>query len=167
MYSIDTGAFLERETHFVQHTFLHTLEPRLYYLRVPYRDQNNLPLFDTSTFDFSFSQLFRENRFSGADRIGDADQLSVAVTSRLIDEDRGREWLSGSLGQIIYLADRQVTLGGPHSRPSRPPISWPKPSTHFSRALVVESRRAVEPRYPQDRSRATSSFNITWMNGGS
>lgn len=111
LYSIDTGLYLERETSFAKHTFLHTLEPRLYYLRVPYRDQNNLPLFDTGTFDFSFSQLFRENRFSGADRIGDADQLSVAVTSRLIDETGGREWLSGSLGQIFYLADRQVSLG--------------------------------------------------------
>ncbi len=113
LYSVDTGVYLERETRFAKHRFLHTLEPRLYFLRVPYRDQGDLPLFDTGTFDFSYAQLFRDNRFSGADRIGDADQLSVAVTSRLIDEDSGREWLSGSLGQIYYLADRRVTLGTP------------------------------------------------------
>jgi len=131
MYSIDTGLYLERETHFASHSFLHTLEPRLYYLRVPYRDQSNLPLFDTSQFDFSFSQLFRENRFSGADRIGDADQLSVAVTSRLIDENEGREWLSGSLGQIIYLADRQVTLGAPpRTQPTSDFVA--QASSHFS-----------------------------------
>ena len=132
MYSIDTGLYLERETHFAQHTLLHTLEPRLYYLRVPYRDQSSLPLFDTSAFDFSFSQLFRDNRFSGADRIGDANQLSVAVTSRLIDEDSGREWLSGSLGQIIYLADRQVTLGGP-PQTQQTSDYVAEASTHFSR----------------------------------
>jgi len=113
MYSIDSGLFLERETTLGERPFLQTLEPRLYYLRVPYRDQSDLPLFDTSAFDFSFAQLFRENRFSGADRLGDADQLSVAVTSRLIDQESGREWLSGSIGEIFYAADRRVTLGGP------------------------------------------------------
>jgi len=113
VYSVDSGLFMERETTLGKHSFLHTLEPRLYYLRVPYRDQDNLPLFDTSTFDFSLAQLFRDNRFSGADRVGDADQLSAAVTSRLIEEASGREWLSGSLGEIFYFSDRRVTLGGP------------------------------------------------------
>ena len=113
IYSIDSGIFLEREITLGEHTFLHTLEPRLYYLRVPYRDQSDLPLFDTGSFDFSFAQLFRENRFTGADRIGDANQVSVAVTNRLIDQGSGREWLSGSLGQIFYLEDRRVTLSGP------------------------------------------------------
>ena len=131
LYSVDTGVYLERETRFARRTFLQTLEPRLYYLRVPYRDQGDLPLFDTSTFDFSFSQLFRENRFSGTDRIGDANQLSVAVTSRLIDETSGREWLSGSLGQIIYLEDRQVSLASP---PQTQPTSdfVAEASSHFS-----------------------------------
>jgi len=113
LYSLDSGLFLERETTLGERPFLHTLEPRLYYLRVPYRDQSSLPLFDTSAFDFSFAQLFRENRFSGADRLGDADQLSVSVTSRLIDQESGREWLSASIGEIFYMEDRRVTLGGP------------------------------------------------------
>jgi LPS-assembly protein len=131
MYSIDTGLYLERETSIAKHSFLQTLEPRLYYLRVPYRDQSNLPLFDTGTYDFSFSQLFRDNRFSGADRIGDADQLSVAVTSRLLDENSGREWLSGSLGQIIYMRDRQVTLGiPPQTRQTSDFVA--EATTHFS-----------------------------------
>jgi len=113
LYSIDSGIFLEREISFGEHSFLQTLEPRIFYLRVPYRDQSNLPLFDTGLFDFSFAQLFRENRFTSVDRIGDANQLSAAVTSRLIDQTTGREWLSGSLGQIFYLEDQRVTLGGP------------------------------------------------------
>ena len=131
VYSLDTGVYLEREINFSQHNFLHTLEPRLFYLRVPYHDQADLPLFDTSTFDFSFSQLFRENRFSGADRIGDADQLSVSVTSRLIDESSGREWLSGSLGQILYFEDRLVNLSGPAmTLPSSDFVA--EASSHFS-----------------------------------
>ena len=132
LYSIDTGVYLERETRIADHSFLHTLEPRLYYLRVPYRDQSNLPLFDTGLFDFSFSQLFRDNRFSGADRIGDADQLSAAVTSRLIDESTGREWLSGSLGQIFYMADHRVTLGGATETQGTSDIAA-EASTHMSR----------------------------------
>jgi LPS-assembly protein len=132
IYSIDTGLFLERETRFATHNFLNTLEPRLYYVRVPYRDQSDLPVFDTSLFDFSFSQLFQENRFSGSDRIGDANQLSIAVTSRLVDESEGREWLSGSLGQIIYLEDRRVTLGQPPQTQQTSDIVA-EASTHFSK----------------------------------
>lgn len=142
LYSIDTGLFLERETHIADQRFLHTLEPHLYYLRVPYRDQSNLPLFDTGVFDFSFSQLFRDNRFSGADRIGDADQLSVAVTSRLIDEATGREWLSGSLGQIFYMADRRVTLGGP-------------PQTQGTSDIVAEASSHLSTRW-------SSYLDIQW-----
>jgi LPS-assembly protein len=132
VYSIDGGLFLEREIAFGEHSFLQTLEPRLYYLRIPYRDQSNLPLFDTSAFDFSFAQLFRENRFSGADRLGDANQISIAVTSRLIDQDSGREWLSGSLGQIVYLDDRQVTLGDP-PQDSQTSDLVAEASTHLSK----------------------------------
>lgn len=119
IYSLDSGLYLERSVLFGERQFLHTLEPRLYYLRIPYRDQSDLPRFDTAAYDFSFAQLFRENRFSGPDRIGDADQVSLAVTNRLIDQTTGKEWLYGSLGQIIYLADRRVTLNNvPQTRPT-------------------------------------------------
>lgn len=132
LYSIDSGLFLERETTLGERPFLHTLEPRLYYLKIPYRDQSALPVFDTGAFDFSFAQLFRENRFNGTDRLGDADQLSVAVTSRLIDQDSGREWLSGSLGQIFYRADRRVSLGGtPQTRGTSDIVA--EGSTHIGR----------------------------------
>jgi LPS-assembly protein len=131
IYSLDSGLYLERETHLGGHALLQTLEPRIYYLRIPYRDQSNLPLFDTAAYDFSFAQLFRENRFSGADRLGDADQVSVAVTSRLIDLDSGREWLSTSLGQILYLADRRVVLSGPPQTTDRSDLVA-EASSHFS-----------------------------------
>ena len=110
--SIDTGIFLERDTHIGQTEYLHTLEPRLFYLYAPYRDQSDFPLFDTSALAFSQSQLFSESRFSGPDRIGDANQVTIALASRLIRAKDGKEQLYGSLGKIVYLDDRRVSLSG-------------------------------------------------------
>jgi len=107
--SIDSGLFFERELTFAS-GMIQTLEPRAYYLYVPDEDQNDIPLFDTSEYDFSFNQLFRENRFSGADRIADANQLTLAVTSRFIEEDTGRERLRASVGTIVYFDDLDVRL---------------------------------------------------------
>jgi LPS-assembly protein len=107
--SVDAGLFFDRETSFGDETYLHTLEPRLFYLNVPYRDQFGLPRFDTQTMTYSWGQLFRDNRFTGADRQADANQLTMAVTSRLIRESDGREKLSASLGQIHYFDDSLVT----------------------------------------------------------
>lgn len=87
-----------------------TLEPRLYYLYVPYRDQDDIPLFDSGLMDRDFDWLFRQNRFVGSDRLGDANQLTAALTTRLIDGPSGRERLRASIGQIQYFADRRVTL---------------------------------------------------------
>jgi LPS-assembly protein len=87
-----------------------TLEPRLFYLYVPYRDQNDMPLFDSSVMDRDLDWLFRKNRFTGADRMGDANQLTAALTTRLIDGSSGRERLRASVGQIQYFADRRVNL---------------------------------------------------------
>jgi len=86
-----------------------TLEPRAMYLYSPYRDQSTLPVFDTATRTFSYEQLFRDTRFSGNDRIDDANQLSLGFTTRHLDET-GFEHLQASLGQIYYFRDRRVTL---------------------------------------------------------
>ncbi len=87
-----------------------TLEPRLFYLYVPYRNQDDIPLFDSSAMDRDVDWLFRNNRFIGADRLGDANQLTAALTTRLIDGPSGRERLRASVGQIQYFEDRRVTL---------------------------------------------------------
>ncbi|MCW8919444.1 MAG: LPS assembly protein LptD [Gammaproteobacteria bacterium] len=108
--SLDSGLFFERETSLGGRAMTQTLEPRLFYLSVPYVEQDDLPLFDSADAAPSFSQLFRDNRFSGADRQGDARQLTTALTSRLLDDESGRERLRVSIGRIHYLADRQVTL---------------------------------------------------------
>jgi len=81
----------------------------MYYLRVPYENQDDLPLFDTAPMTFSWGQLFRDNRYTGPDRQTDANQITVAVTSRLISSDDGRERLAASFGQIHYLDDSRVT----------------------------------------------------------
>ena len=89
-----------------------TLEPRLMYLYVPYRDQDELPVFDTALPDLNLVQLFRTNRYVGADRVGDANQLNVGVTSRLLDAAGGRQFLSATLGQAFYFEDPRVVLPG-------------------------------------------------------
>ena len=88
-----------------------TLEPRLFYLRQTYAAQDHLPRFDAAPLAFAYRQLFRDNRFAGLDRIGDANQFSLGVTSRLLDAASGRELVSVSMGGIRYLQDRRVTLG--------------------------------------------------------
>ncbi len=110
--SVDAGLYFDRNVTWGGETFLNTLEPRLFYLRAPYRDQSNLPLFDTRPLTFSWGQLFRDNRYTGADRQTDANQLTLALTSRFIRQSDGREKLSASIGQIKYFNPSQVTVPG-------------------------------------------------------
>ncbi|PUD98803.1 MAG: LPS-assembly protein LptD [Candidatus Sedimenticola endophacoides] len=108
--SVDSGLYFERETNWFGDAITQTLEPRLYYLYTPHEDQSALPDFDTAEHGFSFASLFRENRFSGADKVGDANQLTLALTSRNLDRRTGEEFLRASLGQIYYFSDREVQL---------------------------------------------------------
>ena len=110
IFSLDSGLYLDRPFDFRGTHFLQTLEPRVFYLYAPYKEQSDLPLFDTAKTSFSYEQLFRENRFTGGDRVGDANQVSVGLTSRLINQDTGAEQINVSLGQIFYLRDRVVQL---------------------------------------------------------
>src|SRR6185295_11527981 len=86
-----------------------TLEPRLFYVWVPYRNQDHLPLFDTTLADFNYAQLFTENRFVGGDRFGDANQLTAAVSTRFLTSS-GQEAFRFTLGQRYYFADERVAL---------------------------------------------------------
>ncbi len=106
--SLDAGLFFDRPVN--RRGKIQTLEPRLFLLHVPFEDQDDIPLFDSVPLDFNFSQLFRENRFSGGDRVADATQMSLALTSRLIDATSGREQLLASIGQIAFFDDRRVTV---------------------------------------------------------
>ena len=108
--SLDAGLVFDRFFRFRQRSYIQTLEPRVFYVYVPAREQDSLPVFDTTLPDFSFDNLFRENRFVGRDRVGDANQVTVALTSRILDGERGIERLRLSVGEIYYFADRQVNL---------------------------------------------------------
>ncbi|MFP4131342.1 MAG: LPS-assembly protein LptD [Thiohalospira sp.] len=111
IWTLDTGLFLERPLE-VGRPLLQTLEPRLYYVDIPYRDQEAIPTFDTGEQTFNFGQLFQPNRYTGPDRIGDTRRLTTAVTTRFLDRTSGEEYLAASAGQIRYFTDREVTLGG-------------------------------------------------------
>lgn len=112
-FSLDSGLFYDRDTTWLNgQGVTQTLEPRLFYLYVPRTDQNGLPVFDSREQDFSFDSLFLENRYSGADRVGDANQVTLAVTSRALADTSGRELARFSLGQVYHFSDRTVTLPG-------------------------------------------------------
>ena len=108
--SVDSGLVFEREARWFGSDYLQTLEPRVYYLNVPVRDQTRLPVFDTTTADFNYTQLFQENIFAGGDRIANANQVSLGATSRLIRPRDGQELLRAVIGQRYYFAEQQVTI---------------------------------------------------------
>jgi len=107
---LDAGMFFDRAFEWGDSAYLQTLEPRLYYLYVPYKNQDDIPVFDTGDYDFNFWQLFQENRFSGPDRMGDANQLTAALSTRVLDPQSGAQRLRASLGQITYFRNLKVTL---------------------------------------------------------
>ncbi|VAW62583.1 LPS-assembly protein LptD @ Organic solvent tolerance protein precursor [hydrothermal vent metagenome] len=108
--SLDSGLFFEKN---YNSSIIQTLEPRLYYLNIPYEDQSSIPVFDTSEQSFSFSSLFRENRFTGIDRVGDANQLTLALSSRILNSNNGHELMNFSIGRIYYFDKQQVSLINP------------------------------------------------------
>jgi len=108
--SVDAGLFFDRQMQWRGRSFQQTLEPRVFYLNVPYRDQARLPNFTTAESDFNFSQIFTENRFVGGDRVGDANQVTIALTSRLIESSTGLERFRAALGQVYYFRPPRVSL---------------------------------------------------------
>jgi LPS-assembly protein len=108
----DAGLYFERDVEVGKSALIQTFEPRLYYLYQSFEAQDTLPSFDSWRLGFSFSQIFRDNRFSGLDRIGDANQLGVGFTNRLIRPETGTEILRFNFGTIVYFDDRRVTLAG-------------------------------------------------------
>ena len=108
--SVDGGVTFERDTSFGDTDYVQTLEPRVYYLYVPYRDQSQFPNFDSGYYDFNFAQIFAENVYTGGDRISNANQVTTALQSRLIDPASGAEKLRAAIGQRYYLVDQHVSL---------------------------------------------------------
>jgi len=136
MASLDGGLIFERQTSLFGQSMTQTLEPRVYYLYSQFEEQAFQPDFDSAELTFSYGQLFRDTRFSGNDRLDDANQLSVGVTSRYFDNETGEEKLSASLGQIYYFRDREVRLNAldpvlaENTSPLAGEFSW-SPSQHW------------------------------------
>jgi LPS-assembly protein len=110
--SLDSGLFFDRNFKVSDRAYSQTIEPRLFYLYIPESKQSNIPIFDTSESDLNFSTLFNENQFTGNDRVNNANQLSLALTTRLIETDTGTQRLSASIGQRYYFTDQKVALPG-------------------------------------------------------
>ena len=110
IFSVDGGLIYERKANWQGQSLIQTLEPRAYYLLVPHRDQSRIPLFDTAVADFNTAQIFSENSFVGGDRINDANQATLALTSRLLFRSTGQEAVRATVGQRYYFRDQQVTL---------------------------------------------------------
>lgn len=115
-----------------------TLEPQLYYLYVPYRAQDDIPLFDTRLVNDSISSLFRNNRFTGVDRVGDENRLTAGLTSRLIDAS-GREWFSAAVARAWHQEDRRVTL-----RPGQPAETASASDWYGRLRWLPSSRQSVQ-----------------------
>lgn len=149
--SVDGGLFFERELFAFNRSLVQTLEPRLYYLHVPLRDQTMLTgngvNFDSGVADFNFAQIFSENLFTGQDRIADANQLTAAVTSRFLEADSGGELLKVSLGQRFYFDSQTVTLNpGEARRTERKTDLLAAASGRLSAEAYLDSALQYNPR---------------------
>jgi LPS-assembly protein len=118
IFSLDAGMNFSRRARVFGKDTRQTLEPRLYYVYIPFADQADLPLIDTAVADFNLAQIFTENRFTGYDRVNDANQITAAVTTRFTDADSGAERLRATLGQRYYFKEQEVTLGPDDQRAS-------------------------------------------------
>ncbi|TWI61538.1 LPS-assembly protein [Pseudoduganella lurida] len=160
-FSLDSGLEFERSTKLFGRAVTQTLEPRLFYVYTPYKDQSDVPVFDTAASTFNFSQLFSENRFVGSDRIGDANQVTAAVVSRFL-EDSGAERLRLAFGQRFYFNDQRVQLT------DAAPVSTGRSDLLLAGAGRISDTWGMDSavQYNQGESRVVSSnFNVQYQPG--
>lgn len=110
IFDINSGLNFTRNTVLFSHAYEQTLEPQVYYVYIPNVNQSSIPIFDTTVNTLTYDQLFNYNRFTGIDRIGDANQVSLGVTTRFIDQETGWEKVKLGVGDIVYFSRRHVTL---------------------------------------------------------
>lgn len=166
--SVDSGVVFERDTTVGGKDQINTLEPRVYYVRTPYRDQSQIPIFDTSVADFNFGQIFSENRYVGKDRVVDANQLTAGVQSRMIEASTGEEWLRGALAQRYYFENQQTVIPGETPRTGRVADVLASLSGRVTKKIWVDNSLEYEPtngrwqraatdlRYQAERSKVVS-----------
>jgi LPS-assembly protein len=111
IFSLDSGMTFERDTKVMTRSYTQTLEPRMFYVYIPYRDQSLFPRFDSAIADLNVATLFTENQFTGVDRVNNANQVSLALSTRMIDGETGQQRFAATLGQRFYFEDQKVGLG--------------------------------------------------------
>lgn len=112
IFSLDSGLYFERDVDIVKNSYTQTIEPRMFYVYIPNKDQDLLPVFDSALADLNMTTLFSENQFTGDDRVNNANQLSLAFTTRMIDNNTGVERFAATIGQRYYFTDQKITLPG-------------------------------------------------------
>jgi LPS-assembly protein len=143
-FTLDTGLRMERDTTLFGHDLRQTLEPRLFYVNTPFRDQGLLPNFDAAAQDFNFDSIYSPNAFSGVDRVSDANQVTAGATTRWLDRSTGAELLRLGAAQTFLFSDQRLTPSG-------------EPNTaHFSDLLLYGSG-TLFPKWTFD---ATMQYNV-------
>jgi LPS-assembly protein len=154
IFSTEGGLVFERDASFGGTKYLQTLEPRLMYVYIPYRDQSRLPNFESGVADINFASIFSENQFSGSDRINDANQLTLGVTSRLLDPNTGIEQIRVGVAQRFYFKDQQVTIPGYPVRTSTSSDILAAISGRFTRNLIGEAAVQYDDEFSQSQKLA-------------
>ncbi len=108
-FKVDTGMEFERNANLFGDAYTQTLTPRAQYLYVPYKDQSNIGLYDTAALQLDYYGLFRDRRYSGYDRIADANQLTLGATTGFLDDD-GQQKFRLALGQVFFFEPSKVKL---------------------------------------------------------
>ncbi len=158
--SLDSGLVFERDASFFGSAVTQTLEPRLLYVYAPYRNQDRFPLFDTGLTDFNYGQLFSESRFSGHDRVGDANQLTAALVTRYI-ESSGAERARLAIGQRYYFNDQKVSVSGVLNSQTRSDLLFAA-NARISKEVGVEANM----QYSQSlRTMVRDNYGVRWQPG--
>jgi LPS-assembly protein len=161
---LDTGLVFEREAG-SQGQRTQTLEPRLVYSYVPYRNQDELPIFDSGLPDLNLTELFRTNRYVGSDRIGDANQVALALTTRLFDTVSGTQYLSATIGQIRYFSIPRVELPSDALNPATALLGQNVPIVNPLElpgdALLIARGQPFVPYYPGEPVAALNRYGLT------
>ncbi|MES2103473.1 MAG: LPS-assembly protein LptD [Pseudomonadota bacterium] len=156
--SIDSGMVFERKANFFGENITQTLEPRLFYVRTPYKDQSLFPNFDSATADFNFAQIFSENRFTGSDRIGDSNQITAALISRYI-EASGEERLRLAIGQRFYFNTQRVALPDAVATQSRSDLLL-SADGKISKTLSADAALQLSQ---SDRQSVRANYGVRWQ----
>jgi LPS-assembly protein len=158
-FSLDSGLIFERQASFFGNAMTQTLEPRLFYVRTPFKNQDDIPNFDTGVAGFNYAQLFTENRFVGADKVSDANQLTAAIVSRFID-DSGAERLRLAVGSRYYFSDARVRLNASDPTDQTRADALLAASGHISRTWSFDSGVQYDA---QSGSLYSSNVGVQWQ----